>query len=65
MPTGATGSGKTGLLLSLIGDLAPKHGSLIVDGSIAYVAQTAWIQVVVVIVVVVGGGGGGGGAMNN
>ncbi|EWM27872.1 multidrug resistance-associated protein 1-like isoform 1 [Nannochloropsis gaditana] len=41
---GATGAGKSGLLLALIGDLTPSKGTLRVHGSIAYVAQTAWIQ---------------------
>lgn len=36
---GATGSGKSGLLLSLLGDLSPSKGELRVEGSIAYVAQ--------------------------
>lgn len=49
---GVTGVGKTGLLSCLIGDLPPDPPSepeasskpLRVEGRIAYVAQTAWIQ---------------------
>ncbi len=41
---GPTGSGKSGLLKALIGDLAPHKGRVGVKGSIAYAAQTAWIQ---------------------
>lgn len=49
---GKTGTGKSGLLAALIGDLSPepftfdgKHPStLTMQGRVAYVAQTAWIQ---------------------
>mmetsp|Transcript_41902 Transcript_41902/g.94664 ORF Transcript_41902/g.94664 Transcript_41902/m.94664 type:complete len:1160 (+) Transcript_41902:159-3638(+) len=41
---GSTGAGKSGLLASLIGELVPTKGKLSTCGSIAYVAQTAWIQ---------------------
>lgn len=41
---GETGSGKSGLLLSLLGETSVAAGSLGVTGSIAYAAQTAWIR---------------------
>ncbi|KAJ8609885.1 hypothetical protein CTAYLR_007496 [Chrysophaeum taylorii] len=41
---GETGSGKSGLLVSLLGETAVVAGSLGVTGSIAYAAQTAWIR---------------------
>jgi len=41
---GQTGSGKSGLLYSFIGDLVPTYGRIKTRGHIAYVAQTAWIQ---------------------
>lgn len=41
---GATGSGKSGLLSAIIGELEPKAGLLKTRGSIAYVSQVAWIQ---------------------
>jgi ABC-type multidrug transport system fused ATPase/permease subunit len=42
---GAVGSGKTSLLQGLIGDMRRTEGSIRVGGSIAYCAQSAWIQV--------------------
>lgn len=41
---GAIGSGKSTLLHSILGEIPKLHGSVQVSGSIAYVAQTAWIQ---------------------
>jgi len=41
---GMTGSGKSGLLQALIGDLKPSGGQLAVVGKIAYTSQVAWIQ---------------------
>ena len=41
---GETGSGKTGFLVSLLGETSIVGGSLDVQGSIAYCAQAAWIQ---------------------
>ncbi|CEM33729.1 unnamed protein product [Vitrella brassicaformis CCMP3155] len=44
MIVGPVGAGKSGLLLALIGDLTPASGTCSVVGSLAYAAQTAWIQ---------------------
>eukprot|EP00921_Rhytidocystis_pertsovi_P021853 GHVQ01034965.1.p1 GENE.GHVQ01034965.1~~GHVQ01034965.1.p1 ORF type:complete len:1721 (-),score=244.53 GHVQ01034965.1:456-5618(-) len=41
---GLTGSGKSGLLDALIGELSPQRGLIEVRGSVAYCAQVAWIQ---------------------
>ena len=41
---GRVGSGKSSLLSALIGDLDKTEGNVNVSGSIAYVAQQAWIQ---------------------
>jgi len=41
---GATGSGKSGLLSALIGDVWPTTGECATSGSIAYTAQVAWIR---------------------
>ncbi|XP_021964848.1 multidrug resistance-associated protein 1 isoform X1 [Folsomia candida] len=41
---GTVGSGKTSLLSALLGDLKKHKGSVNIDGSVSYVAQTAWIQ---------------------
>lgn len=41
---GETGTGKTGLLTSLLGETEIVDGSIGVHGSIAYAAQTAWIR---------------------
>mmetsp|Transcript_12047 Transcript_12047/g.36284 ORF Transcript_12047/g.36284 Transcript_12047/m.36284 type:complete len:1354 (+) Transcript_12047:88-4149(+) len=41
---GETGAGKSGLLLSLLGETTVVAGSLGVTGSIAYCAQSAWIR---------------------
>ncbi|KAH8989225.1 ABC transporter [Lactarius hatsudake] len=41
---GAVGSGKTSLLQGLIGDMRKTNGSVRVGGSVAYCAQSAWIQ---------------------
>jgi ATP-binding cassette subfamily C (CFTR/MRP) protein 1 len=40
---GAVGSGKSGLLLTILGELDPEHGSVSLGGSVAYVPQTPWI----------------------
>jgi ABC-type transport system involved in cytochrome bd biosynthesis fused ATPase/permease subunit len=44
MCVGATGSGKSGLLAAIIGELEPTGGKLRSRGRIAYVSQVAWIQ---------------------
>jgi ABC-type transport system involved in cytochrome bd biosynthesis fused ATPase/permease subunit len=44
MVVGPTGSGKSGFLSALIGELQPSTGVLASRGSIAYVSQVAWIQ---------------------
>lgn len=41
---GSTGSGKSGLLAAILGELEPTGGTVASRGSIAYVAQVAWIQ---------------------
>jgi len=41
---GSTGSGKSGLLAAILGELEPTGGTVTSRGSIAYVAQVAWIQ---------------------
>lgn len=40
---GSVGSGKSGLLLTTLGELEPEYGSVSLGGSIAYVPQTPWI----------------------
>lgn len=40
---GPTGSGKTALLLSIIGEIFIQHGSIYRGGSVAYVQQDPWI----------------------
>ncbi|KAI1377763.1 abc transporter [Hypoxylon crocopeplum] len=42
--TGPTGSGKTSLLLSLLGETALEQGKATCPPDIAYVPQTAWLQ---------------------
>ncbi|CAK0836931.1 unnamed protein product [Prorocentrum cordatum] len=41
---GAVGTGKSGLLQALIGDLGPQSGTVAVVGSIAYASQVSWIR---------------------
>ncbi|XP_076439591.1 multidrug resistance-associated protein 1-like [Babylonia areolata] len=41
---GAVGAGKSSLLAALLGEMDKKSGSVSVKGSVAYVAQQAWIQ---------------------
>ncbi|OXA39170.1 multidrug resistance-associated protein 1 [Folsomia candida] len=41
---GTVGSGKTSLLSAILGDLKKHKGTVNIDGSLSYVAQTAWIQ---------------------
>ena len=41
---GQVGAGKSGLISALIGELAPKSGSLKVNGSVAYASQVPWIR---------------------
>lgn len=40
---GSTGSGKSTLLYSMLGELAKEKGSVMVNGSVAYVPQSSWI----------------------
>ncbi|XP_010533091.1 PREDICTED: ABC transporter C family member 13 isoform X2 [Tarenaya hassleriana] len=40
---GEVGSGKTSLLNSLLGEMRRVHGSLLLNGSVAYVPQVPWI----------------------
>lgn len=40
---GQVGSGKTSLLVSILGDLRKEKGSVTVGGTVAYVAQNPWI----------------------
>jgi len=44
MVVGTTGSGKSGLLSAIIGELEPVSGKVASRGAIAYVSQVAWIQ---------------------
>jgi len=44
MVVGQTGSGKSGMLSAIIGELVPTEGTVRTCGSIAYVSQVAWIQ---------------------
>ncbi|CEF71344.1 ATP-binding cassette sub-family C member 8 [Strongyloides ratti] len=41
---GRTGSGKSSLLSSLLGEMTKEKGTIHINGSIAYVPQQAWIQ---------------------
>ncbi|XP_076819730.1 multidrug resistance-associated protein 1-like isoform X2 [Clavelina lepadiformis] len=41
---GQVGSGKSSLISCLLGDMEKRHGQVTVQGSVAYVAQQAWIQ---------------------
>lgn len=41
---GRVGSGKSSMLQALLGDLWKVHGEVTVRGSIAYVAQSAWVM---------------------
>ncbi|RUS88621.1 hypothetical protein EGW08_003647, partial [Elysia chlorotica] len=41
---GAVGSGKSSLLSAILGEMDKSAGSVFVRGSVAYVAQQAWIQ---------------------
>lgn len=41
---GGVGSGKSSLLSSLIGHISKRGGTVSVGGTVAYVAQTAWIM---------------------
>lgn len=41
---GAVGAGKSSLLQALLGEIPKISGSVTVNGSIAYVSQTSWIQ---------------------
>jgi len=42
---GRTGAGKSGLMSALIGDLPVDQGVVALNGSVAFAAQTPWIQV--------------------
>lgn len=37
------GSGKSSLVSALLGEMTKVNGHVSIDGSVAYVAQTAWI----------------------
>ncbi|KAK6589532.1 ATP-binding cassette [Cryptosporidium xiaoi] len=41
---GPIGSGKTGLLSAIIGEIAPYKGKILKSGRLAYVAQVPWVQ---------------------
>lgn len=41
---GRVGSGKSSLLQAILGDIWKIHGEIVVHGSVAYVAQQAWIM---------------------
>ena len=41
---GTVGSGKSSLLSALLGDMIRLEGEVKIKGSVAYVAQQAWIQ---------------------
>ncbi|CAG8850066.1 38145_t:CDS:2, partial [Gigaspora margarita] len=41
---GSVGSGKSSLLLALIGEMKKKTGEIVFGGNISYCPQTAWIQ---------------------
>ncbi len=40
---GQVGSGKSSLLMSLLGEMSPTHGSIKLNGSVFYVSQEPWI----------------------
>ncbi|CAM9993758.1 unnamed protein product, partial [Laminaria digitata] len=40
---GQVGSGKSSLVSALLGEMTKVEGKVSIDGSVAYVAQTAWI----------------------
>jgi len=42
---GSVGCGKTSLLQGLIGEMRKTSGSIVFGGSVAYCAQSAWVQV--------------------
>lgn len=42
-PTRQVGSGKSSLVSALLGEMTKLEGVVAIDGSVAYVAQTAWI----------------------
>eukprot|EP00197_Chlamydomonas_leiostraca_P002886 CAMPEP_0202857580 /NCGR_PEP_ID=MMETSP1391-20130828/470_1 /ASSEMBLY_ACC=CAM_ASM_000867 /TAXON_ID=1034604 /ORGANISM="Chlamydomonas leiostraca, Strain SAG 11-49" /LENGTH=1463 /DNA_ID=CAMNT_0049536397 /DNA_START=117 /DNA_END=4508 /DNA_ORIENTATION=- len=44
MVVGGVGSGKSSVLSALIGHISKKTGEVAVNGSVAYVAQSAWIM---------------------
>ncbi|XP_068923158.1 ATP-binding cassette sub-family C member 2 [Petaurus breviceps papuanus] len=41
---GAVGSGKSSLMVTILGEMEPIHGHINIKGSIAYVPQQSWIQ---------------------
>ncbi|UYV79409.1 ABCC2 [Cordylochernes scorpioides] len=41
---GPVGSGKSSMLSALLGDMERQSGSVVINGSLAYVPQQAWIQ---------------------
>ena len=51
--SGVIGAGKTSLLQAMIGEMRRVAGNVEFGGSVAYCAQTAWIQVRFIQVVVV------------
>ncbi|CAN0348325.1 unnamed protein product, partial [Scytosiphon promiscuus] len=40
---GQVGSGKSSLVSAILGEMTKVDGRISIDGSVAYVAQTAWI----------------------
>ncbi|KAK7071356.1 Canalicular multispecific organic anion transporter 1 [Halocaridina rubra] len=41
---GAVGSGKSSLISALLGEMRKENGNVVINGSIAYVSQQAWLQ---------------------
>jgi len=41
---GQVGSGKSSIISALLGEMQKKHGTVTVNGTVAYVPQQAWIQ---------------------
>ena len=47
---GPVGSGKTSLLQGMFGEMRKISGNVAFGGSVAYCAQTAWIQVIIIYI---------------